>query len=338
MRLQQYSIIQISARSILNCAQKKEDGYRFCFDADADANRYAVQHTTQDDCAMYRQLFDLLGRQELRRLDGIERSLEEALVYLDFSDIFGRRPVGQTKALQDMAEQLFRPEGIELNLGHGPLHFRAFERSASMSRNNMLSFIRCDLYDAMWERMTLGMSIGKCQLAKLYAYNGLLFTSGHAVDSPLFRMDADHIIVVDNPRSIVKDVAVVTVEDDGSEGPIRRYSRVERTADIDVLEFDGEGLISQELARDLGPFGSDHYSFQVRLPYIKGMVHKVNFRRLFTEFGVAEIEDIEGVRHPVSRVNMILTKSMCKGWGWMKENGLSWREYLDRCEKYGHTL
>lgn len=99
MRLQQYSIIQISARSILNCAQKKADGYRFCFDADADTNRYAVQHTTQDDCAMYRQLFDLLGRQELRRLDGIERSLEEALVYLDFSGIFDRRAVGQTKTL-----------------------------------------------------------------------------------------------------------------------------------------------------------------------------------------------------------------------------------------------
>ena len=338
MRLQQYSIIQISARSILNCAQKKEDGYRFCFDADADTNRYAVQHTTQDDCAMYRQLFDLLGRQELRRLDGIERSLEEALVYLDFSGIFDRRAVGQTKTLQDMAEYLFRPEGIELNLGHGPLHFRAFERSASMSRENKLSFIRCDLYDAMWERMTLGMSIGKCQLSKLYAYNGLLFTSGHAVDSPLFRMDADHIIVVDNPRSIVKDVSVVTVEDDGSEEAIRRYSRAERTTDIDVLEFDGEGLISPELARDLGPFGSDHYSFQIRLPYIKGMVHKVDFRKLFAELGVAEIEDIEGVHHPVSRVNMILTKSMCKGWSWMKENGLIWCEYLARCEKYGHTL
>ncbi len=338
MRLQQYSIIQISARSILNCAQKKADGYRFCFDADADTNRYAVQHTTQDDCAMYRQLFDLLGRQELRRLDGIERSLEEALVYLDFSGIFDRRAVGQTKTLQEMAEYLFRPEGIVLNLGHGPLHFRAFERSASMSRENKLSFIRCDLYDAMWERMTLGMSIGKCQLSKLYAYNGLLFTSGHAVDSPLFRMDADHIIVVDNPRSIVKDVAVVTVEDDGSEEPIRRYSRLERTTDIDVLEFDGEGLISPELARDLGPFGSDHYSFQIRLPYIKGMVHTVDLRSLFAELGVTEIEDIEGVRHPASKGNMILTKSMCKGWDWMKENGLSWREYLERCEKYGHTL
>ena len=31
MRLQQYSIFQISARTILNLAQKTEDGWRFYF-------------------------------------------------------------------------------------------------------------------------------------------------------------------------------------------------------------------------------------------------------------------------------------------------------------------
>ncbi len=338
MKLQQYSIIQISARAILNHARRKEGSYYFYYDADSDTNRYAVQKTPQDDCAMYRQLFDLLGGHEFRGRDHLERSLEEALVYLDFSGIFDRRAVGRTKELQDMAEYLFRPEGIELNLGHGPLRFRAFERSASMSRENKLSFIRADLYDAMWERMTLGMKIGKCQLSKLYAYNGLMFTSGWAFDPETFTSYAKRIIVVDNPRSIVKNVSVVTVEDDGGTEPVRRYSRVEKTADIGVLEFDGEGLISLELKRELGPFGSDHYSFQIRLPYIKGVVHTVDLRALFADLGIEEIVDIEGVRHRALDVDMILTKSMCKGWGWMQENGLSWSEYMDRCVEYGHTL
>ena len=31
MRLQKYSILQISARTIMNCAKKTEDGYCFIF-------------------------------------------------------------------------------------------------------------------------------------------------------------------------------------------------------------------------------------------------------------------------------------------------------------------
>ena len=129
----------------------------------------------------------------------------------------------------------------------------------------MLSFVRADLYEPLWERMTLGMKIGKCQLAKLYAYNGLMFTSGRVIEHG-FHMDADHIIVVDNPRSIVPDVATVTVEDDGSDAPMRRYTRVEKTADIEVLEFDGEGLVSAELGYRLDPYGYTRQTSMLCLP------------------------------------------------------------------------
>ncbi|MBQ1705501.1 MAG: hypothetical protein II028_06635, partial [Clostridia bacterium] len=340
MKLKQYSIYQISARTILNCARKTEDGYRFCFDVNDETNQPAIQKTMQDDCAMFHQLLpltDVPGEPALPEED----KLLPFLVYLDFTGIFDRKPTGQVKELQELAEWLFRPEGIEFVFWRGPVAFRAFERSASMSRNNRLSFIRADMYDTLWERMTLGMKIGNCQLSKLYAYNGLLFTSGQEIDKHSFRMDADHIIVVDNPRSIVKNVPIITVEDDGSQEPMRRYTRVEKLSDIEVLEFDGEGLISAELGYQLDPYGGedhDHHSFQIRMPYIKGVVHEVDFHALFEKLGVTEIEDIEGVRHPVDRVQMILTKSMCKGWGWMKENRLSWREYLDRCRKYRHRL
>lgn len=340
MKLQQYSIFQISARTILNLAQKTKDGWRFYFDTNDETNQSAITKTMQDDCAMFHQLLPLTDVPGEPRLPD-EEKLQSFLVYLDFTGIFDRRPVGRVKELQEMAELLFRPEGIEFVFYRGPVRFVAFERSASMSRNNKLAFIRADLYDAMWERMTLGMKIGRCQLSKLYAYNGLMFTSGQEIDRYSFHMDSDHIIVVDNPRSIVKDVSVITVEDDGSEDPVRTYSRVEKTMDIEVLEFDGEGLISAELGESLDPYAydkHDHHSFQIRMPYIKGVVHEVDFHALFEELGIDEIEDIEGVRHPVSRVEMILTKSMCKGWGWMKENGLSWKEYLDRCRKYKHRL
>ena len=340
MRLQKYSILQISARTIMNCAKKTEDGYRFIFGTDDEANQGVITRKEQNDCALFRQLLTLVEIRSEPALSQVSDALEEVLVYLDFSGIFDRRAVGRVKELQELAEWLFRPEGIELSFADGSFRFVAFERSASMSRKNMLSFVRADLYEPLWERMTLGMKIGECQLAKLYAYNGLMFTSGRVIEHG-FHMDADHVIVVDNPRSIVPDVAIVTVDDDGTDAPMRRYTRVEKTADIEVLEFDGEGLVSAELGYRLDPFGyekHEHYSFQIRMPYIKGVVHEADFHALFAELGVTEIVDIEGVRHPVSHVDMILTKSMCKGWGWMKENGLTWREYLDRCRKYDHRL
>ena len=341
MKLPQYSILQISARTILNCARKTENGYRFYFDTDAEVNRSLVTRMPQDDCALYRQLLLVLGKENSARYGAVIEALEQALVYLDFSGIFDRRAVGHVQELQELAEWLFHPEGIELDFGRGPVQFVAFERSANMSRENKLSFIRADLFEPMWERMTLGMTIGECQLSKLYAYNGLLFTSGRIISPDFFPVNADHVIVVDNPTNIVKDVSVITVEDDGTGEPVRRYSRVEKTMDVEVLEFDGEGLISADLARAFDPYSDekhDHHSFQIRMPYIKGVVHEVDFHALFETLGVEEIEDIEGIRHPVSQVDMILTKSMCKGWGWMKEKSLSWREYLDCCRKYGHRL
>ena len=341
MKLPRYSILQISARTILNLARKTETGYRFCFDTNDETNQSAIRKTMQDDCAMYHQLLALIAMDRERVAVPEEEALQSSIVYLDFTGIFDRRPVGPVKELQELAEWLFRPEGIEFVFYRGPVRFCAFERSASMSRENKLAFIRADLYEPLWERMTLGMKIGQCQLSKLYAYNGLMFTSGRVIDQYDFPMDVDHIIVVDNPRSIAKDVSVITVEDDGSSEPVRRYTRVEKTMEIEVLEFDGEGLISAELGYTLDPYAyekHDHHSFQIRMPYIKGVVHEVDFHALFEELGMEEVEDIEGVRHPVSQVDMILTRSMCKGWGWMKENGLSWAEYLNRCREYDHRL
>ena len=171
MRLQQYSILQISARTLLSCAGKTEQGYRFYFDTTAISNQHAITQTMQADCGMYRQLLLALHGTEYYHLDPVAEDLKEVLLYLDFSGVFDRRAIGRVKQLQELAEWLFRPEGISVDFGRGPVRFVAFERSASMSRENKLSFLRADLYEAMWKRMTLGMNIHRCQLSKLYAFS-----------------------------------------------------------------------------------------------------------------------------------------------------------------------
>lgn len=79
--------------------------------------------------------------------------------------------------MQKKTEAMFRPEGITLDFGQGKNRYIAFERSASMSRNAKLSFVREDIYDRLKERITVGLKLGVCQLSKLYAYNGLMFSS-----------------------------------------------------------------------------------------------------------------------------------------------------------------
>ena len=334
--MKKYLIPQISSISLLSSAVKQNNGWRFYFDATDPSKEYLVERIEQDDCMMFYQASVVLGITD----DNASTSdcLSDVFVYVDFSGIFDRRSVGRIAELQQKAEYLFRPEGVEIVFDerYPAKRYIAFERSASMSRNNVLSFVREDVYEPLRERMMLGMHIRKCQLSKLYAYNGLMFTSGERVEITDL-LNENRIVVIDNPKSIIQDADIITVEDDGTDNPMRKYSRVERKADVEVLEFDGEGIISKELAERLDS-KKNHHSFQIRLPYIKGVVHEVDFKKLFSELGVKQITDLWGNTHAVSDVDMILTKSMFKGFGWMAENGLTWSEYLKRCEQYDYAL
>ncbi|MBR5949694.1 MAG: hypothetical protein IKZ82_13775 [Clostridia bacterium] len=335
VKLERFKIFQIPARNIIATARKKGDGYSFEFDPYDDSSEYLVEKTYQDDCPMFYQAKAVLRELGIDMPFG-EDCLSETFIYIDFSGIFDRKPVGRVKEQQEIAAHMFREEGIEIYKRQGSCRYVAFERSASMSHKNVLAFVREEVYEPLRKRMMLGMTIGKCQLSKLYAYNGLMFTNGfRCLDCS--SLTDDSIIVIDNPKSIVRDADIITVEDDGTDAPVRKYSRVEKTADIEVLEFDGEGIISKEFASRLA-WSGEHHSFQIRLPYIKGVVHEVDIKKLFAELKVPVIRDIWGTEHDVRKVEMIITKSMFKGFGWMTENGLSWREYLERCGEYGRGL
>lgn len=335
VKLERFKIFQIPARNIIAAARKKGEGYSIEFDPYDDSSEYLVEKTYQDDCPMFYQAKAVLQELGIQMPLG-EDCLSETFIYIDFSGIFDRKPVGRVKEHQEIAAHMFREEGVEIYKRQGSCRYVAFERSASMSRNNVLAFVREEVFEPLRKRMMLGMDIGRCQLSKLYAYNGLMFTNGfRCLDCS--SLTDDSIIVIDNPKSIVRDADIITVEDDGTDAPVRKYSRVEKTADIEVLEFDGEGIVSKEFASRLA-WSGEHHSFQIRLPYIKGVVHEVDIKKLFAELKVPAIRDIWGTERDVRKVEMIITKSMFKGFGWMTENGLTWREYLERCGEYGHGL
>lgn len=225
--------------------------------------------------------------------DTVISDLCDVMLYPDFKGIFDRdSDHPKTALMQKKTESMFRPEGITLDFGHGSMRYLAFERSGSMNRNAKLSFIRADVYDELRRRMMVGMTIGDCQLSKLYAYNGLLFSSGTRIETDML-WGKDAIVVIDNPTAVYPDIDVTT--DTTGVGGVRNYERVEKKSDIKVTLFDGEGIVSPELAATIDRLYCGqhiHTSFQICMPYIKGMVHEVDFHGLCREATVTTITDM----------------------------------------------
>ncbi len=246
-----YRIYELAAKALMNYA--REDGDRIIFKLSENETKKCIAFSApeyQDDCALFFQIMCELHGDGYTVPLGAQtvNDLSDILIYIDFSGIFDRRAIQKLHLdRQKRAKAMFAPEGITLDFGEGQYRYLAFERSGSMSRNSKLSFIREDYYEKISKRIMLDMEIGMCQLSKLYAYNGLMLTSGcRASDMSIW--DSDRVVIVDNPVSTVYEANIITLEDDGTDNAERKYHRVEKTEDIEVAEFDGEGIISKEYA------------------------------------------------------------------------------------------
>ncbi len=344
MNQPKYLIHRLSARAVMGYSKALPDGY-YAFELNGTATgKCKINTQEQEDNALFYQIMDELhgGKFTLPTDGKVITDLSEILFYMDFSGIFDRS--GRQKKYVDRqkkAESMFCPDGITLDFGSGACRYVAFERSASMSRRAMLSFIREDLYEPVRKRIMMDLSVRQCQLSKLYAYNGLMMSSGIRIDG--IGIDRPHrVIVAANPAYSGESVKVITVADDGSDSSVRKFRRVEKRMErYEILVGDGEGLISKQYSRDLNKaLGSKqkHTSFQIRMPYVKGMLHRVDFKDFCKSAGTDFITDIWGVEHSVEDVDIILTKSMFKGYGWLKENGRSWDDYWAAFRKYRHAL
>ena len=344
MPLVKYRIYELSARAVISYGRKQDGTYTFHLSAaETEKCKSLSAPHEQDDNALFYQIMCVLHGDAFTGAPGgqLVTDLSDIIFYMDFSGIFDRSGVRKKHLIrQEKAKALFRPDGVSLDFGSGPHRYLAFERSGSMSRQARLSFIQEDFYDAVRRRIMMDMTIGDCQLSKLYAYNGLMLSSGIRIDG--IGIDRPHrVVVVDNPVRTPPPTEVITVEDDGTQNSTRKYHRVETMADVEVTCFDGEGLISKQYARivDEKLCGKKvHTSFQIRMPYVKGMLHEVDFKDYLDRGGADTITDLWGVQHPIQKVDIILTKSMFKGCGWLNGSGMSWEDYWAVFRKYRHAL
>lgn len=123
---------------------------------------------------------------------------------------------------------------------------------------------------------------------------------------------------------------------------------------FDLNVFDGEGLISKEFCEEIRTslchkLGNKKYkdstSFQIRLPYVKGMVHSCDLKYFFEEKGVRFVEHTiySGTKkYDINNIKMILTESQFKLDGFIKDNGSDeikdLSDYIKLINKYNYSF
>ena len=344
MHVQRYRIYELSARAVMSYAVEADGIYHYNLDAAA-VERCLVSSATheQDSNALFFQILSEIHGKRFREnlTDDVNNELSEIIFYMNFQKVFDTRGLRQREIQrQKKAECMFRPEGITLDFGSGPHRYLAFERSGNMSRASRLSFIREDFFAPISKRIMMDLEIKSCQLSKLYAYNGLMLSSGKRIEG--IGIEKKHrVIVVDNPKLKTDREFMVTVRDDGTNNSIRKFYRHEQLKEVEVTCFDGEGLISKAFAQklDVAYCGEHiHSSFQIRMPYVKGMLHEVDFHDFFKQFNTKVIQDVWGKYHAVEDVDIILTASQFKALGWFRDCGRDWNDYWKAFKKYNHAL
>ena len=228
-------------------------------------------------------------------------------------------------------------------------HFVLCERSASMTRNSILSFIDAAISDPVYEAITMGADPGPTVISKLMAYRGLCLSSCHCLNG--FR---PKVIVVPDYECVLPQQHIKYIYDektsftnaDGKEIPWTQKNVADGYRDINVTPFDGCGIhhpaITDEVQFRLSSADSPT-TILWRAPYIKGLTCEVDYPTFYAERGVTSIKDIWGVSHdvtPDAEPMIILSKSMYKGFKYFQTNkdATDWEYYWKQFEKYGYCL
>lgn len=226
-------------------------------------------------------------------------------------------------------------------------HFTLSERSASMTRQGILSFVDDSVIDELNKAITMDCDIQETVLAKYCAYRGLMFSSCHCIEDWIPK-----IIIVPDRKTVIKDQKIKYVVDETTECISKETGKPflwtqkgikEGIRDVEINMFDGCGIHSPNITRKVQALiGTDVAPTSIlwRAPYIKGVTHEVDYQTFCRRYGVTEIVDIWGVSHSVNDDMLILSESMFKGLKYFKVNDdySDWERYWEKFHKYSHCL
>ncbi len=377
-----YSFYTLDVNALLEEGKTdKRTGFSFALDLNSNSVRSRVikSEDLHPDSALFYQINEILrGGRGYGRI-----TLKEALLYLDFSEVFDRKADRSTtdKEQKKRLREDARARGNALiENGFSVLfrgfedyiHFVPFDRSASMSRAYGITFVAEPVFNEIDERVRLGIDFSRINVvpSKYFAYRGLLMSDGRRINPDKVCLNEKTVLVLPADKHLIGEQQIVTVEADSklvreNQLPLNilRESKV-----LQVEAFDGEGLVSPGYAEKINTelkYRSDEgaTSFQVRMPFTKGMLHTVDFQAFIAEYRAAiagelpdkdgselYVRDAFGILRDLDSVEIILTEGMFKCAGWLRAYAGQLREagdeagsdpvklYFDRFRKYNHAL
>lgn len=293
------------------------------FDLQGDMKRFMIK---QSDSPLLRQI---------RLISGSQSKYNKYIVFVDCH--------GGKSHPEVMEKIVF--DGFKF----GNQKFKLSLRSASMTRNSILSFVDDMIWDEVNQRIDMDIPWGNVTISKVEAYRGLMLSSCHCIENWVPK-----IVVVPDMMTTIKNQHIKYAYDneteyigkDGQKLLWKQKDIAEKYTDIEINAFDGCGIHHPAISRKIEELiGSKTpiSSFIVRLPYIKGCSHEVDYVKYFRSVNITEISDIWGVKHSVTadaEPIMIITESMYKGYKYFKNTGTvaDWKHYWDMFRKYNHCF
>lgn len=357
-RKREYTIFTIDARAMLKLCKRKD----WCFDLTSEYDRSLIVESvkTYAESALFYQI-----RKALREAGDSDSpdAVTSKLVYMHFEN--GVVDENGNEDIKDEVNELLE-EGVYLRFkGDKEFHrFVPFDKSASMSRQNVISFISEDIFTKVDAALRLGFiwDLIDVEASKYYTYRGLYLTDGIEIPPSLMELNENTVIVIDIDTMPVYDKIMIpkyahpddSVPFDPNGDLVIRKEMMKPADRFTSLPYDGEGLICPEYARLINKSAiedkqAEATSFQIRMPFSKGMLHTVDFHKfLRDQFPNEDVEKLEitdyfGKKRKIADARIILTKSMFKCAKWFKdyyskEDGEEGEYYIDPMKDYFYAF
>lgn len=356
-------IMTIDAKNLFDYFAKNEDkkDLPFCFNTLKRTffRKVVKQESVMDECPLFYQFLEVLKEENAFENSDFENNrnlLYDKLIIVDFDDIFLFDETGlykdnirikketQLENAKDIIEN-----GFVLHFDDYDVHMRPFDKSGNMSRNGRITFIDEKYITRLNERLNLGIDFSKLPvvLSKYYAYRGLYLSTSRRIEHKSFHITPETLVIMKDQRMKLG----MRGAEKGKEKPVDGY-KYERNVYIETAErgeedgewtflapelrgleytdvpYDGEGLVTPLFSKYINEVlqTKEATSYQIRLPFVKGMVHEVDvmsFLEEFTSDGIGEgeywYEDAFGINRDLKKASILITESMFKGKGWLLE-------------------
>lgn len=385
MNNQKQKIRTINAKALFKYFPKGKDDkiYAIYLVNKALCRHVIKQEEDMEECPVFHQFYKEIESRcsEDEKFEITSTTLLNKMLVMDFDNIFmffdesaSDSVKGYRESLQESAKDIIE-NGFDIYAEESdtPVHMVAFDKSGNMSRKSRISFIDENYYDALNERLNLGMDFSgiEIQESKYYAYRGLYLSSSKRIEHEDFDITPETLVIIQDERkdpknpdksitgyNYEKTTYISAKENLNNVGNNGKVWDIDDQGEKKVLyvdkPFDGVGFIAPSYGKlvnaALGTEGAT--SFQIRLPFVKGMLHQVDVHGFLDEYNINRSEDSHiyidafGIKRDLGKARIFITESMFKAKKWILEYLKNTGEedmdpmvfYCEMLKKYEHAL